>query len=85
MAMPFAGRAMLMGEKWHVTPTGSDAHPSPIVSANPLLEVNVTLIVAFCVVLIVIVGGVTPTLKLPPAPVIETGSEVDGLWVASPP
>ena len=68
-----------MGEKWQVTPTGSDPQPSPMVSAKPLLEASVTVTVAFCEVCMVTVAGVTVRLKVVPPPVIVTGCDVDGL------
>lgn len=62
-------------EKWQVTPAGSDEQPSPIVSEKPATEVRSTVTVAFCVVAIVTLGGLTITLK--DVAVLETETAAD--------
>ena len=73
-----------MGEKWQVTPAGSDPQPSPMVSAKPLLEASVTVTVCILRGLHGHGGGVTIRLKVVPPAEIVTGCDVDGLCSASP-
>jgi len=85
VAVPLAASGTLIGAKWQVTPAGSEAQPSPMVSVNPLLEVIVTVTVAFCEVFMVTVGGVTVMSKVELPVEMVTGCEVDGLCAVSPP
>ena len=82
--MPFAARATLGVEKLQLTPAGSEAQPSPMVSAKPSVEVTETFTDMFCVVATVTLSGVTVRLK--PAAVVEmeTAAEEDAPWSVSP-
>jgi hypothetical protein len=81
--VPFAGRVMVGVEKWQLTPGGSDAQPSPILSVKPSSEVSVTVTVTLCVVATDTLGGDTVRVK---AVVLFTvvRSEVEGRWDVSP-
>ena len=84
VVMALAERAALSLEKWQVTPGGRDAHPRPMESEKPMMEVSVTLTVALCFVAMVTEAGVTARLNPTAVPETVTGWDVDGLCSASP-
>jgi negative regulator of sigma E activity len=84
VSVPFAAKRTLGEEKWQLTPAGSDAQPSPMVSVKPLIEVRFTLTVALCVVATVTLGGVTVRLNPEPGLLIVVEADVDGECSASP-
>jgi hypothetical protein len=83
-AAPLAGSVTLRGEKWQLTPAGSEAQPKPMVSVNPLLELRLMVTEVFCERAMEIDGGVRVMAK--EEFVVETGSgcEVEGEWELSP-
>jgi len=81
----FAARLTLGLEKWQVTPAGSDAQPSPMVSVKPATEARFTVIIAFCVVAIVTLGGFTMTVNDVGVLETETVFDLELECSASPP
>jgi hypothetical protein len=73
VAVAFAPSGTEMLEKWQLTPAVRDAQPSPIVSVNPLIEVRLTVTLAFCVVGMVTEFGVTAIVKDEPVLLTVTG------------
>ena len=81
---PVAARAMVGVEKWQLTPAGSEAQPSPMVSVKPLIELRVTVTVMFWVVATDGLSGVTVSVKPEAGLSMAVAVEVDGLWYRSP-
>jgi hypothetical protein len=85
VAVLLAARLTLELENWQVTPIGSEAQASAIVSLKFPFEASVTVPVALWLAAIVKLAGVTVRLKGLSASASTIGFDVEGECSASPP
>src|SRR5579863_2690940 len=81
---PFAFNATVSLSKWQVTPMGRVPQPSPMVSAKPLLDLNVMEMVVFCVDARVTLSGLMVMPKPVGVPDIWMADEVEAPCTESP-
>ena len=75
----------MRGEKWQLTPAGSEAQPKLTVSVNPLLELRLMVTEVFCELAMETDGGVRVMAKVVFVVETDSGCEVEGEWELSPP
>jgi len=85
LAVPLANSFTESGEKWQVTAAGTDAQPRPMVSVKPVTELRLTVMMVYWVVCSVTAEGVSVSEKSVTAVEMESGCEVEAVWMLSPP